>query len=103
MKPESKEIEMQTYSFCYADAVNNPTILPYHWDGECHLTVNHLLYTSENAIEHYNSHEYLPEEDKSISSQIELDFENELSLMNCLLYTSPSPRDQRGSRMPSSA
>ena len=25
------------------------------------------------------------------------------SMMNCLLYTSPSPRDQRGSRMPSSA
>ena len=24
-------------------------------------------------------------------------------IMNCLLYTSPSPRDQRGSRMPSSA
>ena len=24
-------------------------------------------------------------------------------LNNCLLYTSPSPRDQRGSRMPSSA
>ena len=24
-------------------------------------------------------------------------------LINCLLYTSPSPRDQRGSRMPSSA
>ena len=31
---------------------------------------------------------------------------NALSLAtsnNCLLYTSPSPRDQRGSRMPSSA
>ena len=26
-----------------------------------------------------------------------------LMLKNCLLYTSPSPRDQRGSRMPSSA
>ena len=26
-----------------------------------------------------------------------------LQLMLCLLYTSPSPRDQRGSRMPSSA
>ena len=26
-----------------------------------------------------------------------------LSLAPCLLYTSPSPRDQRGSRMPSSA
>ena len=25
------------------------------------------------------------------------------ALKNCLLYTSPSPRDQRGSRMPSSA
>ena len=24
-------------------------------------------------------------------------------MMTCLLYTSPSPRDQRGSRMPSSA
>ena len=27
----------------------------------------------------------------------------ELLYWNCLLYTSPSPRDQRGSRMPSSA
>ena len=26
-----------------------------------------------------------------------------LMLKSCLLYTSPSPRDQRGSRMPSSA
>ena len=26
-----------------------------------------------------------------------------LEVINCLLYTSPSPRDQRGSRMPSSA
>ena len=26
-----------------------------------------------------------------------------VSKINCLLYTSPSPRDQRGSRMPSSA
>ena len=29
--------------------------------------------------------------------------EDEVTLMTCLLYTSPSPRDQRGSRMPSSA
>ena len=27
----------------------------------------------------------------------------EIPLGSCLLYTSPSPRDQRGSRMPSSA
>ena len=28
---------------------------------------------------------------------------NRMRIMTCLLYTSPSPRDQRGSRMPSSA
>ena len=27
----------------------------------------------------------------------------EVGHLTCLLYTSPSPRDQRGSRMPSSA
>ena len=33
-----------------------------------------------------------------------LPFEEKLALkVDCLLYTSPSPRDQRGSRMPSSA
>ena len=26
-----------------------------------------------------------------------------MTIYTCLLYTSPSPRDQRGSRMPSSA
>ena len=26
-----------------------------------------------------------------------------VTILGCLLYTSPSPRDQRGSRMPSSA
>ena len=30
-------------------------------------------------------------------------FQNKILLKICLLYTSPSPRDQRGSRMPSSA
>ena len=31
------------------------------------------------------------------------DFNVAVELLVCLLYTSPSPRDQRGSRMPSSA
>ena len=31
------------------------------------------------------------------------DFFGEVEVNRCLLYTSPSPRDQRGSRMPSSA
>ena len=32
-----------------------------------------------------------------------LEKNNFISIVTCLLYTSPSPRDQRGSRMPSSA
>ena len=38
--------------------------------------------------------------DLGFHNHSDLDFE---SLKGCLLYTSPSPRDQRGSRMPSSA
>ena len=33
----------------------------------------------------------------------EREFQSFLLAVDCLLYTSPSPRDQRGSRMPSSA
>ena len=39
------------------------------------------------------------EEDSMLSKPIELGRNRTF----CLLYTSPSPRDQRGSRMPSSA
>ena len=34
---------------------------------------------------------------------IELISKHNATPITCLLYTSPSPRDQRGSRMPSSA
>ena len=37
-----------------------------------------------------------------VISRVQLD-EMEAVVSACLLYTSPSPRDQRGSRMPSSA
>ena len=45
---------------------------------------------------------------KKLSSKNRKDLDNVsektgISLRSCLLYTSPSPRDQRGSRMPSSA
>ena len=39
---------------------------------------------------------------KSIQGHIDSD-ESGHYVYTCLLYTSPSPRDQRGSRMPSSA
>ena len=35
--------------------------------------------------------------------KVEADEGQHDALKRCLLYTSPSPRDQRGSRMPSSA
>ena len=35
--------------------------------------------------------------------KVSLEFEFRKLIRDCLLYTSPSPRDQRGSRMPSSA
>ena len=39
---------------------------------------------------------------KQVGDAVSID-ENLVDIETCLLYTSPSPRDQRGSRMPSSA
>ena len=52
---------------------------------------------SHNAISNHNA-DALAKGLKENSSLTSLNLSN-----NCLLYTSPSPRDQRGSRMPSSA
>ena len=48
-------------------------------------------------------HAYVPLDEAL--SRVVVDFSGRPTLMHkvCLLYTSPSPRDQRGSRMPSSA
>ena len=40
---------------------------------------------------------------KPDSGQVNISGTDMAALSPCLLYTSPSPRDQRGSRMPSSA
>ena len=59
-----------------------------------------------------NSLKFLPGKKVSNSGPYEITNKDEtqnslvrnlLSINGCLLYTSPSPRDQRGSRMPSSA
>ena len=45
-----------------------------------------------------------PEEDTACSDYYtKANLDKTLGACVCLLYTSPSPRDQRGSRMPSSA
>ena len=63
---------------------------------------NDLLTSSGDPLFQYEGHDH-----KNASQHIAgtsnmelLDFN---PLTTCLLYTSPSPRDQRGSRMPSSA
>ena len=39
----------------------------------------------------------------SAAEILQNDYQIDSEIWSCLLYTSPSPRDQRGSRMPSSA
>ena len=63
-------------------------------------TPRHIVEAAKKALDE-NKHHYtpptgLPELRKSISKNFELKY-------NCLLYTSPSPRDRSISRMPSSA
>ena len=41
--------------------------------------------------------------DKNVKLKRVVIFDKRYTTCSCLLYTSPSPRDQRGSRMPSSA
>ena len=38
-----------------------------------------------------------------VNQQLNVEGHDNVFIVGCLLYTSPSPRDQRGSRMPSSA
>ena len=49
-------------------------------------------YKDSNKIRRINNHRHLPKYILNANKR-----------KDCLLYTSPSPRDQRGSRMPSSA
>ena len=57
--------------------------------------------TLNGKVENSNSREY----GRANLSFIEKDCKlfNNIKINNCLLYTSPSPRDKRQSRMPSSA
>ena len=51
------------------------------------------------------SKKQLKTQKKNVGGKLSNSLKSELKVFpnSCLLYTSPSPRDQRGSRMPSSA
>ena len=54
-------------------------------------------------LEHECQHENREEKDRKLLSIIPPDMKNHVISCDCLLYTSPSPRDATLSRMPSSA
>ena len=51
----------------------------------------------------YSAHKLVDEAQTSFEMRNNLGQTFDIGFNGCLLYTSPSPRDQRGSRMPSSA
>ena len=53
-----------------------------------------------NLVKEFNLKDFLTDDNTRL---LYMDFLKTPEYNNCLLYTSPSPRDQRGSRMPSSA
>ena len=64
------------------------------------------MFMSDQIIQAFSSTSHATEEDllAAITNRVAQLIETDLELlMSCLLYTSPSPRDKRQSRMPSSA
>ena len=94
LRSKASHGQIQPFKFQFFDDVNNNGI----WDsGEDGQELTKFSWLPDSAAA--NTPLYLVVE-KYISQS-----RNEVSTQTtgCLLYTSPSPRDQRGSRMPSSA
>ena len=75
----AKGFDVVVHNECFAKTTNVDyikRITKAHYDGANAVVIHCAMHTYRNAKEHD---------------------------WHCLLYTSPSPRDQRGSRMPSSA
>ena len=64
----------------------------------CRLPALLLLAPVENAVKHD-----VARHRGRVTVAVSARREGDELVLTCLLYTSPSPRDQRGSRMPSSA
>ena len=64
-----------------------------HSEQEIKEEINRINNNKAIEVTKFNEHTHL----------FKIEFENADMATNCLLYTSPSPRDKRQSRMPSSA
>ena len=86
-------------------------ICPGFVNAHCHLELSHLLGAIDTGtglidfIKGVVTLREFPEEiiKEAIITADQQMIDNGIVAVGCLLYTSPSPRDQRGSRMPSSA
>ena len=102
----SSEVTLDAVGFNINKVAMNGKTLDYDYDGKI-LTIQ-LGRTYTRGQEYKLMIDYVAEPAKSASEQGGAITSNQgLFFINhdgsCLLYTSPSPRDQRGSRMPSSA
>ena len=69
-------------------------------DGRPHLSKHAVFKTAAQMIARFG---YAGASLRKIADQLDVSAPSILNMFNCLLYTSPSPRDKRQSRMPSSA
>ena len=71
-----------------------------NWNGEC---IDDLVIEIDRIEERTDpNYSSLPHRE-NIPEDLRLQVEKDFPIWTCLLYTSPSPRDKRQSRMPSSA
>ena len=68
------------------------------FDKQCYQGVDYLVVKEPLGQKYYQFPPQVHYLLTLLDGEITID-----QLQDCLLYTSPSPRDQRGSRMPSSA
>ena len=76
--------------------INNDEYRPFHepWHAQIFALTIHL-----NEQGHFEWKDW----SQAFSEALSLESSNGAIVKDCLLYTSPSPRDKRQSRMPSSA
>ena len=81
-----------TSNFAYAEDSSDPIVIPTHnWSSQ--IVMSHVVGQMFEAMG--NNVEYVSTDSQAVYESIRLG--------DCLLYTSPSPRDGLLSRMPSSA
>ena len=89
---------MATVRIYYSRADNNQSDYDLYWFGDNPEKIDHDDF---NVNFHYRTKVSFGDND-----YVDIDTGDETVIswyINCLLYTSPSPRDKRQSRMPSSA